>query len=317
MEALFHQTSEVPTSATRFAAAANAALLDNRFTCEFGQQRIDARVEQQTHRAFSIARIQGERHRASRRRQHAAHPAPFVMLQVQGTSRCTNGPERIDLREGDGILIDPRRDLDFEFSNDLSIICFRMSPEDGFGRLLDLLRSGMKLDGRNGLGRMAFEALRGLAREAQGLSDNAQRDAIDAAAMLMRGALFEVDAPADHRVRARDIKLARLKAAISRKLADAEVDMAAIAGSEGITLRYMSMLFSGAGTSPSRYLWTQRLEKCREDLTDERMDGISLTEIAHHWGFKCSAHFSRSFRQAYGISPSAFRADRARMDRAN
>ena len=36
----------------------------------------------------------------------------------------------------------------------------------------------------------------------------------------------------------------------------------------------------------------------------------TITEIAMKWGFSDAAHFSRSFKAAFGISPHAFRRAR-------
>jgi len=38
------------------------------------------------------------------------------------------------------------------------------------------------------------------------------------------------------------------------------------------------------------------------------LHGKTITEIAFFWGFSDSAHFSRSFRRRFGISPRIFRA---------
>jgi AraC-like DNA-binding protein len=37
-----------------------------------------------------------------------------------------------------------------------------------------------------------------------------------------------------------------------------------------------------------------------------------VTEIAFRWGFKDSAHFSRSFKREFGISPSEVRRNALR-----
>lgn len=50
----------------------------------------------------------------------------------------------------------------------------------------------------------------------------------------------------------------------------------------------------------------RRLVQCRVALTDVRNDR-TITEIGMKWGFSDAAHFSRSVKAAFGISPSAFR----------
>jgi AraC-like DNA-binding protein len=58
-------------------------------------------------------------------------------------------------------------------------------------------------------------------------------------------------------------------------------------------------------STPSNYLKDKRLEKTKEMLL---ITELSITEICYKTGFKDIAHFSRSFKQKYNISPSGFRS---------
>ena len=50
--------------------------------------------------------------------------------------------------------------------------------------------------------------------------------------------------------------------------------------------------------------WTlaQRLRGCQQDLA--RRDGRSIGEVAYGWGFNSLSHFSRVFKQHYGLRPT-------------
>ena len=52
-----------------------------------------------------------------------------------------------------------------------------------------------------------------------------------------------------------------------------------------------------------RHVWQRRLEKCRQALLNQAQHGQGIAQIAYHWGFNDQAHFSRSFKQAFGLSP--------------
>ena len=52
----------------------------------------------------------------------------------------------------------------------------------------------------------------------------------------------------------------------------------------------------------------QRLRRAFAELADPRQVGRSISEIAFSVGFKCSAHFSNTFRKAFGRTPSEVRA---------
>jgi len=53
------------------------------------------------------------------------------------------------------------------------------------------------------------------------------------------------------------------------------------------------------GTSPHRYLIMRRLQKCK----DMMRAGTSLAETAFACGFADQAHFTRHFKNAFGMPP--------------
>lgn len=66
------------------------------------------------------------------------------------------------------------------------------------------------------------------------------------------------------------------------------------------------------GLPPMRWLWNFRTQLAAEFiLLDPRW---SLTDIAFSCGFTSSAHFSRSFKAAFGKSPSQFKKDMLARD---
>src|SRR5690606_33695587 len=61
------------------------------------------------------------------------------------------------------------------------------------------------------------------------------------------------------------------------------------------------------GITPMRWLWTFRTLLAGEFI---RLDPRwSLTDVAFACGFTSSAHFSRSFKQTFGKTPSQFRKE--------
>ncbi|MES2533804.1 MAG: helix-turn-helix domain-containing protein, partial [Pseudomonadota bacterium] len=101
--------------------------------------------------------------------------------------------------------------------------------------------------------------------------------------------------------------LNRLCQVIEANLGDAGFSRATVARREGISARYVQKLFENAGESFSHYLRRRRLARCRSDLLNPQLSPLSITEISYRWGFSDSAHFSRSFREEYGVAPREFR----------
>lgn len=86
--------------------------------------------------------------------------------------------------------------------------------------------------------------------------------------------------------------------------ADAELAIGDLAQAAGISEVYFRRLFSEVyHTSPSRYLRHVRIERAKDLLTG---DFSSIDEIAHLVGFSTIYHFSKSFRQITGQTPSGF-----------
>jgi AraC-like DNA-binding protein len=97
---------------------------------------------------------------------------------------------------------------------------------------------------------------------------------------------------------------------IERNLEVPDLSPARIAGALGISVRYLHLLFAAQGRTVMDCVLTRRLARCRADLTRSRAE-LTITDVAYRWGFNDAAHFSRTFKARYGISPRAFCAAHA------
>ncbi|MFD0353400.1 helix-turn-helix domain-containing protein [Streptomyces sp. NPDC127110] len=99
----------------------------------------------------------------------------------------------------------------------------------------------------------------------------------------------------------------RIHAFIEHNLGDPELNPPAVAAHHHISVRTLHQLFHGQESANAR-IRRRRLEQCRADLADPALRGRPVGAIAARWGFSGPVVFSRSFREAYGVSPSEFRA---------
>jgi AraC-like DNA-binding protein len=67
------------------------------------------------------------------------------------------------------------------------------------------------------------------------------------------------------------------------------------------------MIFATGGESILAYILRRRLDECAARLADPQWRGHSITEIAFSYGFNSAPHFTRTFRDRFGISPREYR----------
>ncbi|MEU5646634.1 helix-turn-helix domain-containing protein [Streptomyces milbemycinicus] len=100
---------------------------------------------------------------------------------------------------------------------------------------------------------------------------------------------------------------ARINAFVEQHLADPAMTPRTIADAHHISLRHLQQLLAEDDTSPAAWIRHRRLERCRIDLANPRLNARSIQVIAERWGFANPTHFSRLFRAAYGIPPRDYR----------
>lgn len=103
------------------------------------------------------------------------------------------------------------------------------------------------------------------------------------------------------------VKQEKIKQAINQSLRKPDLCVGDLAKQFGCSIRYIQRLFSEEDCTVSKYIRRQRLEGCKRQLADAAWLHHSITEIAFNWGFNSSAHFSRVFREEYGISAREYR----------
>lgn len=101
-------------------------------------------------------------------------------------------------------------------------------------------------------------------------------------------------------------RISHAKVLIEERLACPGFTVEALAGELKVSSRYLRALFSGS-EKLSHYLMRRRLEVCAQRLVSEDFADKIITEIAYSCGFCNIAHFSRSFKKHYQITPREYR----------
>jgi AraC-like DNA-binding protein len=90
-------------------------------------------------------------------------------------------------------------------------------------------------------------------------------------------------------------------------LAAYDLSASRIAHAHNVSVRHLYAVLAKAGISLGDWIRSHRLEECRKDLVDPALQGATISSIARSRGFVDAAHFSRVFREAYGLTPTEWR----------
>lgn len=157
---------------------------------------------------------------------------------------------------------------------------------------------------QRGLGSMLADGMQSLRRVRNEMSPGEWNAALGAVFELAAG-VFGRSEPERVGVATREVQRSRALRYIEAHLADPQLSPGVIAAGVGMSLRYLHLLFE-QGDSVGATILARRLECCRsvlEDTSDKR----SISEVAYAWGFNDAAHFSRTFRARFGVSPREIR----------
>lgn len=229
----------------------------------------------------------------------------FLNLPTHGSGIAVQDGRLATTTPGDFVLIDGSRPFSLAFADPFDQIAL-VIPHHLIDPLLARPREStcLTVSGRSAAGMVASAAVRALAhgptpadaRTVRGLTDHV----IGLVALAVSGTL---PAPADPRA-------AHLQAAldeIDRSLADPALHPAMVARQVCISLSYLTKLFAAHGTSFGRVVLQRRLDRAYDllgpDCSRPAARG-TVTQVAVACGFTDPAHFARTFRGRFGITPS-------------
>ena len=90
-------------------------------------------------------------------------------------------------------------------------------------------------------------------------------------------------------------------------LGDPLLNAAQIAAEHHISVRHLYQVLAEGGISLGDWIRTNRLERCRSELTRPGARATTIAAVGRRWGFTDPSTFGRQFREAYGMSPRAWR----------
>lgn len=159
----------------------------------------------------------------------------------------------------------------------------------------------------------AYDLVRGhlvrLSRDAGKITDPSQAAIVGRATTELLRALLSGAAGDDPRASDtwQQTLQAQLITYLEQHLTDPGLCAEQLARVHHISVRQLYKLWSGNQLSLAQWIIRQRLEGARRDLEGPASNRLTISAVAHRWGFTDPTHFSRRFQEAYQMSPREWR----------
>lgn len=283
--------------------AFNASLLTGIRCSTHDRRGLSASVSRCEVNGLSFSDIRGNEHIVERTpeiAQKQPKDSVFACLLVEGSAFFYQRSRCLNLRAGDVLLYDAEQPFLYGFAGGMRQILIDVPRS----KLMEScrapeLKAPIQIQGQIGSGRTLSGSLRhaGLRLMAGARQEDAERCWQLIASIFSGGTNLQ---------RSRILPLVEIKTIISDHLSSPGLGPEFIADRLGITTRHLNRVFAAEEVSIAAYIRSERLAAAHRDLS-ALGQRATIGEIAYRWGFSDLAHFSRVFRQHFGVTPSDVR----------
>ncbi|MDX6249085.1 MAG: hypothetical protein QOF10_2445 [Kribbellaceae bacterium] len=236
-------------------------------------------------------------------------PCVFLGLQVSGSSMVVQHGRQALLQQGEFAIYESTSPYTLLNDAGLDVHYFRIPrsdlalPSNAITKV-----TAVRLSRENAVADLAATYFKRLAENHQRLAgpnaDSVGQPSIE----LVRAVIAtQLDEPQLAREPLESTLYLRIMEYVRAHLAEHDLTAAEIAHRHNISVRQLYTILSRSGITLGEWLRAHRLEECRKDLARPGARSVSIAYIAHRWGFVNETHFSRVFRETYGMSPRDWR----------
>lgn len=243
--------------------------------------------------------------------EHISQDCYFAVLVTAGSYTLQQSGREVFLKSGEMTLYDatePHRiSMPQQFSKILISIPRPLLDE----RIANLSQlTATRLPTETGIAAMTATMIQSTVKQLETLDQLTFQSLADPVLDMLTITLAQMQGNNQPMPTHRRLTLLRVKKYIMNNLTNTELSTEIISRAVGLSPRYINNLFNEENTSLMRYLTQRRLAFSRHLLMSPIHRHMSITEILMRSGFNNTAHFSRIFRNAYGMSPRAYRLNK-------
>lgn len=234
-----------------------------------------------------------------------------LIYQARGRSVARQGNGLAVLDPGDMVLMGPHETIEFVNKGIIRHLAFNID-EDVLQQALgaDELPTMLTVRNESALGSLLSTLILQIhSRSSELATFLPSKKALDFALASLLAPLVKNRSPQDNDDEDMPDIISTLSVMryVDANLRNANISPRYIAKAMGCSARHIHRAFDGTGTTVSSYIKGQRLKASASELRNPLCPQDSITEIAIRWGFSDISHFSRSFRNQFGLSPREYR----------
>jgi AraC-like DNA-binding protein len=260
---------------------------------------------------LAVSFVSGTSHDVIRRKQDISRATEeffLLSLQLRKKAYLSQRNRHAELSPGDFALYSSTDLYKLTLTDNFEQLVLQMPKKQLLARIpnADLL-TGRRVSGNSEIGKLVGQSILGFARAGnnnriiQSFIQDTLFDLVATGLSSIDEGGCELSLPEQH-------MSLRARTYIQSNLMDPELDRNAVARATGISVRRLNEIFMKEGYSISGFIRKTRLERVASNLKDPRFQRQSISELAMKWGFNNFQHFSKIFREAYGMPPSEFRS---------
>ncbi|RHA37818.1 helix-turn-helix domain-containing protein [Cellulomonas rhizosphaerae] len=239
-----------------------------------------------------------------------SEPQLFLTLQARGASGMAQHGRYAQLRRGQFAVYTTTSPYTLTFDHGLDAHFFRIPvAEVALPPSAVQEASARTLGANDPVAALASSYLRRLAvspgLRSRAVADSLAQPTID----LVRAALVSsLGDPGLGKESLESTLEMRLLEHMRAHLGDSRLSPRRVAEAHSISVRHLYTVLGRSGITFGEWVRTHRLEACRGELARPHARARTIASVARQWGFPDATHFSRVFREAYGMTPREWRS---------